>query len=425
MATPQRARIVVLSAGAAPSWMRSIASRADLAPVTIATPAEAAGATVVVVDAASEQAAARLPALRRAAPASALLVVFVDVADAAVAAEREAAFRAGASDVFFLPGDAPRLDESIALFAGVGARRFSRFRVRLPIEVQASDAPAPMQGTLENLSAGGAQLRLPATPAMGSVWRLSLPIGRAGLQAWGLVRGAAASGESSLARVHFVGMRAPERSLLERYLDGLDRDTRTTEPMEALMQVAQLDVRALREALINPGRAADWLRAVLERVGDAERAAVLADPPDPTGSRVAVVRLRAEVTADALERYDPQLDEEPPAEAQARILAAAEAVQSLQRELSGLTSPPPTREAVDASAEHLRRAIAARFPHLAMAFEHGAGKSEALSKLDAAAGAGASSSSQKWKRRAVAVLAGLVISGAIIYTAIALSERAR
>lgn len=403
-----------------PRWLQALASRNDVS-VERLQGADAAGAKLVVIDqrAAALPDLARVGAIHHAHPDVPIILAVGPGGESL----REGAFAAGAADVLFFPADESRLEETVGWFAGIGARRWPRHRVRLPVTVRAG--ASRLQATAENLSRGGVQLRskTPLTP--GQVVALEVPFSKKGpTELWGLVRGSASGGSvGHMARLRFVALKPVERETLERYLDSLDAGTRSTEPVEALLALKRIEPATIRQAIAAPGSAPDWLSAALAALGEDERRALASE--EAAGRpwfTVALARVRAIALAEALEKYDPRLDDEAPAEAADLVLSILEGVPGARLAAAELpeTSRPAIFRALDEIDARLLRAVAARFPHLAAMSDLESGRSEALRRLDHA---GAVPPSVRTRNRLLAALAGLVIGLALVYTVVALIER--
>ena len=114
-----------------------------------------------------------------------------------------------------------------------------------------------------------------------------------------------------------------------------------------------------------------------------------------------------------LERYDPLLDEELSPPGREAVIRALDHLEGLRARFSGET-------AIAAAADRLRRALAARIPELATAYDHAGGKTEALFRL---AELGLPALDRRLRNRLVAGAAGLTIGGALVYTVVVLLSR--
>jgi hypothetical protein len=269
------------------------------------------------------------------------------------------------------------------------------------------------------------QLRSKSPLSPGQVVALEVPLSKgAPTELWGLVRGCAPGGSvGHMARLRFVALKPAEREALERFLDSLDADTRSTEPVEALLALKRVEPATIRQAIAAPASAPDWLAAALGALGPNERGALASE--EAAGRAwftVGLARVRAIALAEALEKYDPRLDDEAPAEAQDLVLSILEGIPGARLAAAELpeADQPAIFHALDLIDARLLRAVAARFPHLAAMSDLESGRSEALRRLDRA---GAVPPSVRRRNRLLAALAGLVIGLALVYTVVALVER--
>ena len=441
--TDARPRVVVQIAGSNAGWLDRLSARPDVLVEKIAPAAPlvraARDARLVVLVAAlpfpsaGEEAAmlTRIREVKGEAPQIPVVVV-LDVADgtsdAAVSAARVSLFGGGATDVVFLPGDADRVEEAVSQFAGITARRFVRHRVRLAATV--GDAGGTAQ--VENLSAGGVQMRTTPAPALGSVLRLSLPLEkRAPLECWGVVRNVVPTGSGAVARLRFVGMRPAERAKLEAFLGSLDADTRSTEPADAIAGVRRLDEHALRAAVADPVNLPDWLAASLPALADAERRALSGAGAGATATvwaSVAVARTQSAALADALEKYDPSLDGEPPAIRETvtivfRKLRAARA--DLAAVAPGDAEAARIGTEMSVISERLERAVSARLPDLAAAWESSGGRAGSAKDLGLPDGTVRHFTRPALRKRLLAAGAGLLLGAVIVYTVVVFLSRTR
>ncbi len=349
-----------------------------------------------------------------------------DAPEIETAAARDALFAAGATDVVFLPSDVDRLDDAIGQFAGIGARRYVRHRVRVAATIRDGDRETAVQ--VENLSAGGVQIRLGRTPAIGDVVKLSIPLERKmALECWGIVRNIAAGGQSSVARLRFVGMRANERVRLDSFLASLDADTRSTEPADAIAGVRRFDANSLRAALAEPGSIPDWLTASIPALSDAERRALGAASPSGAAAiwvQVAVARTQAFALADALEKYDPSLDGES-GNVRETVLGVMNRLAGAQAELgAGDAEARTVGAAMEEVSSRLRRAVAARLPDLSAAWERGGRRALSVNELGLSDLTVRQFDRPRLRSRLVAAGAGVVLGGAIVYAVVATVTRA-
>ena len=344
--------------------------------------------------------------------------------DPAVASSaRELAFSSGATDVVFLPDDQDRLEDTVCALAGISARRYTRHRVRLNVTIEIDGAGDKVPAVAENLSRGGIQLRLTRALTSGQVVRMRLPLGVNPLEAWGLVRGAAPSGSGHIARLRFVGMRGAERTELETYLGRLDRDTRSTEPAEAIAAVRRLDAAWLRSGVMEPSTAPDWLEAALGNLTKTERKAL-----EPGANfdglwvwaSIAVSRAQTLALTEALEKYDPMIDDEPEA-ARETVLEVIGKLRSATDEFERMTRTSSDADAVLVRDElaaltgRLERAVNARVPELGGALDRVSGYLQTLRRLDEVEQAGQQADRSRLRNRLLAVLGGAVLSAAIVY----------
>lgn len=433
-----RTRVVVHSDPRLPSsWLASLAARSDVAleradvPDDVLRAAREARLLVVETPDVETQGRALLDRVRavRAEGLPIPIAVLVGIPgmplDAGVAAAaREAAFAAGATDVVFLPDDQERLEETVCALAGISARRYTRHRVRLNMSVE-NGSGDKIPAVAENLSRGGIQLRLSRPLAIGQVVRMGLPLGQNPLEAWGLVRGAAPSGSGHIARLRFVGMRAAERKDLDHFLGGLDRDTRSTEPAEAIASVRRLDAAWLRSGVADPATAPDWLEAALAKLTKTERKALEAGASFEgwwVWASIAVARAQTLALTEALEKYDPMIDDEPDA-ARETVLEVVGKLRPAMDEFERMTRTSTDADAVLVREElaslsgRLERAVSARVPELGGMLDGVGGYLQTLRRLDEVekAGESASADGSRIRRRLLAVVAGVVLSLAIVY----------
>ncbi len=433
-----RPRILVQAgAGSRARWLDALAARPDLAVDRIAEtpdpPSLPPESRLAILELPAND---RIRRVRTAAPEMAIIAVLSTEdsplpTGAGESAERarEEAFAAGATDVVFLPDDADRFEEAICHFAGVNARRYTRYRVRLPVQIQPGDEP--LRAVVENLSVGGLQIRVTGPIEIGSVIRIALPIrkGDALLDTWGLVRGVLNGSNSAIARMRFVGMRSSERAELENYLGTFDASSRSIEPADAIVSVRRLDAAWLKEALAEPQPKLEWLTTALPSLSPSERAAISAsgdgasDESRTLWADVGVARCQAAALTEALEKYDPALDDEPTAVREAvietvrRLRTAANRFDRWSEGQPGSDIRPVADALIELSGR-LDRAIAARLPHLSGAFDRVSGlvRLEHLERLE---NEGRDLDRFRARNRLIAALAGVLLGGAIVYAVVA------
>lgn len=404
--------------------------RADLAEPLAKTAREARLVVVEMPDLERDGAIAldKIKALRAELPQIPIAVLVgapgqpLSVQTAATA--RESSFAAGATDVVFLPDDQDRLEETVCALAGITARRYTRHRVRMNVPLE-DGGPDKTSAVAENLSRGGIQLRLTRSLVTGQVVRMRLPLSASGapLEVWGLVRGAAPSGSGHIARLRFVGMRAAERKDLDHYLGGLDRETRSTEPAEAIAAVRRLDAAWLRSGVLEPATAPDWLESALGNLTKTERRAL--EPGAKfdgwwVWAAVAVARAQTLALTDALEKYDPVIDDEPEA-ARETVLEVVGKLRPAMDEFDRMTRNQDepdvlhVREQLASLSGRLERAVSARVPELGGALDRVSGYMQTLRRLDEVEEAGDTASKARIRNRFYAIVAGLMLAAAILY----------
>lgn len=427
------------------SWLAALAARSDVSVERadlaegLAKPARDARLVVVEMPDLERDGATALEKIRalRAEKIAAPVVVLVGAPGqplpAAVAATaREVAFAAGATDVVFLPDDQDRLEETVCALAGITARRYTRHRVRLNVTLE-DGGIEKFPAVAENLSRGGIQLRLTRPLTHGQVIRMRLPLSASGtpLEAWGLVRGAAPTGSGHIARLRFVGMRPGERKDLDHFLGGLDRDTRSTEPAEAIAAVRRLDAAWLRSGVLEPAAAPDWLESALANLTKTERHAL--EPGAKfdgwwVWAAIAVARAQTLALTDALEKYDPVIDDEPEA-ARETVLEVVGKLRPAMDEFERMTrnqSEPDVlavREELAALTGRLERAVSARVPELGGALDRVSGYLQTLRRLEEVEEAGDAVGRARLRNRLYAMSAGLMLSAAIVYAFVAFASR--
>lgn len=428
-------RVLVATHDGEPSWLPGFADgRGDLEVVPLPDPAhvdprDPACALVIPAGCGSRQevdaAARRIEAVRARDPKRALVVV-ADGDAFAFAASRETLFLAGATEV--VPAaDPARLDELISFFSGAPEMRHVRHRLRMDATLTRGDGRV-VPAAVESISNAGLQIRvaLPELPA-GGVFKLSLPLGHPDdpkVDVWGLVRGVAPAGGTTVARLRFIGLLGEERARIARYLDGLERETRSTDPADATAAIRRLDAVTLAAGLEADAPPPDWLAGSLPLLTHSERSALSGKVAAASGARdegrnedwrrVAVARIRVSALAEALERFDPVLDDEPRGLREAvteSLLSLSEAqprADALAR-AGGGDDAERVVAAMDAAAVRLQRAVAARVPQIA------SGRPDLFDALEQPEHG---SPARVLRNRLVAVGAGLVVGFAIVYTVV-------
>lgn len=388
-------------------WASSLASRADVEVkrATTTTSIEPDGIDVVVC---SMESLAAVRALRDAG--SRLPVIVVLGADAAEDVSR--AFAAGATDV---ARDDVDLAEAFGVFAGLGESGQRRHRVRLAVTIERDSKRE--SASIEALSLTEAQLRTSgARLEPGDVLSVELPLAResAPLVLRAVVRGSAPGVDSTIARLRFVGVSDSEHASLSRWLGGLDRETRSTDPADAFVALRRFD-RSAAGAALTSADAPEWIAQAVQLLSKEERAALAAKEESPA-SLLAFARLRAEALAYVLERFDPALDGEP-AGSRDTVLEVIDGLveADASRGKREMTEDDPIARA----AIRLKRAVAARLPHLAAAYDAVLGRSNALHVMDLAERAGSRAFARRTKHRVLAAIAGAVLGGAVVYSVIA------
>lgn len=358
-----------------------------------------------------------------------IALVLEGLADTAFASARDAAFAQGASEV--LRGEeAQRVADLASFFAGGGEQRQPRHRVRVSATVLCPDG-SRVPGLVESVSRAGLQVRA-ATPFIaGEPRHLMVELAKdSHFGFWGLVRGTAPAGPSStVARLRFVGTLPSERAAIERFLDGLERETRSTDPADAFQEIRRLDEAAVIVALSGDATPPpDWLAGAIPSLTRSERLALQRADGSIVWRAAALARTRGAALTTVLERFDPVLDDEPRNARDVVVdvldrLATArrEFLRLGERELGG--EPGDVDLVVDGlqtATQRLERAVAARLPHLAAAWEMVSGRSDQMRRFDR-------TESTMWRRplrerrnQLLAVLAGLMVGFALVYTIVSL-----
>lgn len=419
-------RVEVFVQSESSHWVATLSARQGFEIVRGNAASVDRGASVRIVCAGSDVVTGlTLVSQLRTSSAVPIALVLEGLADTAFAEARDAAFAQGASEV--LRGEeAQRVADLASFFAGGAEQRQPRHRVRVSATVSRPDGTR-VPGLVESVSRAGLQVRASVPFVAGEARHLMVELAKdSHFGFWGLVRGTAPAGPSStVARLRFVGTLPSERAAIERFLDGLERETRSTDPSDAFQEIRRLDESAVIVALGAGATPPDWLAGAIPSLTRSERLALQRADGSIVWRAAALARTRGAALTTVLERFDPVLDDEP-RNARDTVVDVLDRLASAQREFVRLGERELAGEAGDVdlvveglqqTTQRLERAVAARLPHLAAAREMVSGRSDQLRRLER-------TENTLWGRRPLrerrnqllAVLAGLMIGFAVVYT---------